>query len=242
MDWLLEVVEVRRRPLLRGVSFAAAPAAVTAVCGGTPDTGAMLFRLLLGMERPDRGAVLVLGTDISRARARARERVTRRIGVVFGGPDFALFGAADAHENIALAVRAAGRARAREADAVAARTLARLGLDAVADFHPGELPEEARRRLAVGRALALGAPLVVADLRDAPRQELATLLSWLLADRDERGTGAVVLTAEAAGLGDRVDQVVDLDEAPGAMRVEVGEPSLRELVEADPLLARRMAP
>jgi ABC-type transporter Mla maintaining outer membrane lipid asymmetry ATPase subunit MlaF len=212
MPWAVELVEVHRRPLLRGVSFGAPAGAITAVTGGAEHTGALIFRMVLGLEAPEAGAVLVRGADISRAGESERIRITRGLGAVFAGEDFGLFGTDTVRENVATAVRHVGRTgRRREGQAVAA-ALDRLDLAAVAGEQPSVLPLAARRRLAFARALAQRAPLVVVDAFDAGTSddEAMQLASLLREDRDERGASAVLIVADA-GLAARVaDHVVDL--------------------------------
>jgi phospholipid/cholesterol/gamma-HCH transport system ATP-binding protein len=214
MPWAVELVEVHRRPLLRGVSFGAPVGAITAVTGGAEHAGGLIFRMVLGLEAPEAGAVLVRGADMSRADDHERVRIRRSLGAVFCGEDFGLFGTDTVRENVAEAVRLVGRSgRRREREAVAS-ALDRLDLSAVADEHPSVLPVAERRRLAFARALALRAPLVVVDAFDSgtSEAEAAQLASLLREDRDERGASAVLMAA-SAGLAARLaDHVIDLDE------------------------------
>jgi ABC-type transporter Mla maintaining outer membrane lipid asymmetry ATPase subunit MlaF len=190
MEWAVELVELRKRPLLRGISFAAPAGAITAVTGGPDATRALLFRLVAGLELPERGAVLVLGDDISRARRRAKPRA----GVVFAGPDFALFSGQTVRENVGV-------------DAL----LNRCGLVAVADELPDALPLALRRRTALARALAQRAPLVLIDAFDAglDAREAGLLVELL------RGSSALLMVADRALAAQVADVVIDLDELAG---------------------------
>lgn len=229
MDWAVEIVEVHRRPLLRGVSFGARARAVTAVAGGSAEARTLLFRLIAGLEGIDRGAVLVLGGDMSRARSRARGKLQRRLGVVFGGPDQALFGSGSAWDNVELAVRTAGRVGRRGVEAAVEEVLDRVGLGFVAGERPGALTPAQRRRLAVARALVLRPPLLLVDALDGGGDpaEAAFLASLLHAERSARGAASVVFAHDTVLAARLADEVVDL----GALLNPLGYgPSLTELL------------
>jgi ABC-type transporter Mla maintaining outer membrane lipid asymmetry ATPase subunit MlaF len=166
MSWGFELIDVSKaehgRPVLDGVNLGARLGQVTAVVGPAP-AATLLFRLVAGLDKPDTGAVLVAGKDIGRLRGGARKRLQRRMSVVFSGPDAALFAKLTVRENVEFGMRAAGRVPARRLSAVAGEELARFGLAEVADERPDGLPPGRRRCLALARALALRAPLVLVD-------------------------------------------------------------------------------
>lgn len=216
MSWAVEIVEVHSRPLLRGASFGVPAQGVTAVVGGPDGARSLLFRMIAGLEAPLFGAVIVLGQDISRARARDRKRLQRRLSIVFRGPDFALFAAASARANVEVAVRTAGRVGRRGERAIVETALGDLGLTGVADAHPGELATAQRKRLAIARALALRSPLLVADGFDdeSDAREVTALTAVIREDRLRRGGAALLVMADAHLAVQVADHVVDLTAPP----------------------------
>jgi ABC-type transporter Mla maintaining outer membrane lipid asymmetry ATPase subunit MlaF len=167
MSWGFELIDVSKRRegrlVLDGVNLGARMGLVTAVLGPAGSGKTMMFRLLAGLERPDTGAVLVAGKDISRARAGARQKIQRRMSAVFQGADAGLFAGASVLENVEFPMRQAGRVPGRRLQAVAREELERFGLTAVAKERPGALSPAQRRCLALARAVALRAPLVLVD-------------------------------------------------------------------------------
>jgi ABC-type transporter Mla maintaining outer membrane lipid asymmetry ATPase subunit MlaF len=214
VQWVVEAVEVHRRRVLDGVSFGAPARAVTAVVGGDAHQRTLLFRMAAGLAQLDRGAMLVLGEDMSRARRRARARIQRRLGVIFGGPDQALFADGTAWENVALAVRAAGRTGRAGADAAVESALDAVGLGHVGGELPGSLTIAQRRRLALARAIALNAPLLLGDALDEDGDPAeAVRLGGLVRDACRRRGGAAVLFLGDPAVAECVaDVVVDLAE------------------------------
>jgi ABC-type transporter Mla maintaining outer membrane lipid asymmetry ATPase subunit MlaF len=214
--WGFELIDVSKsvggRPVLNGANLGARMGLVTALVGPTGSGKTMMFRLLAGLERPDTGAVLVAGREISRARGRARKQIQRRMGVVFQGAEAGLFATASVRENVEFSMRSAGRVPARRVPAVASEELARFGLGAYEDARPGELEPSQRRCLALARGVALRAPLMLVDgfdegldpptlsalcaiVREESELRAAT---WLLTMRDPAVAGLVA--HEAVGL------------------------------------------
>ncbi|MCW3040363.1 MAG: putative methionine transporter, ATP-binding protein MetN [Solirubrobacterales bacterium] len=167
MGWGFEMIDVTKqaggRPVLDGVNLGARMGLVTAVIGPAGSGKTMLFRLLAGLERPDTGAVLVAGRDIAAARGRARKKIQRRMGVVFQGTDAGLFAGVSVRENVEFPMRAAGRVPGRRLGAVAQEQLERFGLADHAEARPDALAPAQRRCLALARAVALRAPLMLVD-------------------------------------------------------------------------------
>ncbi len=211
---------------LHGVtrSFGRGPAAVAAiehldaafqhgglhvVTGPSGSGKTTLLRLIAGLDRPDRGSVRTLGTDLATLDAEALA-VFRgsRIAVVPQAPRLVPF--LDARENVdlALAIRDPALAGAERSDRVD-RALAEVGLEARAAALPDTLSGGERTRVAIARAL-VGAPELV--LLDEPTAALdratAARIIGLLAGLDRAGRTIVVATHDRdfiAAASDRLD-------------------------------------
>ena len=179
-----------------------------------------LLSLIGGVTSPREGAVLILGTDISRMPARRRDRFRAdHVGFVF--QMFNLVPYLSMIDNVTLPCRFSRRRRERAAsrngtpEAEARRLLARLGLDrddllarAVTDLSIGQ-----QQRVAAARAL-IGAPeLIVADeptsaLDEGTRGRFLDLLS---AQCDEAGA-SLLFASHDTRLGSAFDRRVSLPE------------------------------
>jgi ABC-type transporter Mla maintaining outer membrane lipid asymmetry ATPase subunit MlaF len=212
MSWAVEIVEVHRHPLLRSVSFGAPAQGLTAIAGGPDGAGALLFRLIAGLDVPERGAVIVLGQDMSRASAAERKRLQRRLAVMFGGPELGLFATATVRENVTVAVRSAGRAGRRGERAIVEGALRSLDIAPLADALPGELGLAQRKRVALARALALRSPLLVADAFDhgSTAREVEALAALVREDSARRGAAALLVMADPELAAVVADEVVEL--------------------------------
>lgn len=218
MAWAFEFVEVRYRAagggVLDGVSFGARVGEAVALVGPAESGKTLAFRLLVGLDRADEGAVVVAGKDVARMGARARRSLQRRLAVVFQGDGgYGLFERATVLENVAFPMREVGRVPRRRLEHIARQELARFGLEARADDRPTDLGRDGCKRLALARALALRSPLVVIDaLEDGLAPDTRRLVvDALRAVHAERGTSLLVTTRDEH-LGAAVaDKIVTLD-------------------------------
>ncbi len=163
-DLLVEGLELRAggRLLLSVPRLAVSAGQAVAVRGPSGAGKSSLLHVLAGLARPQRGRVLWGSTDLAALSEEARARVRREIiGLVF--QDFLLFEELDALGNAALAAAfapAADRGALREG---ARGWLGRLGLAEAEGRRVDSFSGGERQRVAVARALARGAPVILAD-------------------------------------------------------------------------------
>ncbi|WP_354700886.1 putative ABC transporter ATP-binding protein [Paraconexibacter sp. AEG42_29] len=170
MSWGFELIDVEKRygsvRALDGFDLGARMGSITALVGPAGCGKTTVFRLLAGLERPDVGAVLVAGKDIGNARGGRLKKIQSRMAVVFDAAadgSHALFGTATVLENVEFPMRAVGRVPRRRLELVARTELDRFGLGALSDELPGALSRSQRKSLALARAFAMKAPLVLVD-------------------------------------------------------------------------------
>jgi putative ABC transport system ATP-binding protein len=119
-----------------------------------------LLNMIGALDSPTSGSVTVAGQDITSASSAELFRF-RRHGVSFIFQTFNLFPALTALENVEFGVEVTGRRR--EARQIAAKTLARVGLEARMHHFPHELSGGEQQRVAIARAVATGNPVLLAD-------------------------------------------------------------------------------
>ena len=148
-------------PVLRGMSFTAAPRSVTAFVGASGGGKSTIFNVLLGLYNVQGGTVRIDGQDIA---AVSPESLRRQIAYV--GQDVFLFHGT-IRENIAL-----GRPGATEDDILAAARGAHAhefiatfpdGYDAMVGEQGAQLSGGQRQRIAIARALIRNAPIILLD-------------------------------------------------------------------------------
>ena len=100
------------QPVLQGVDLDVATGEIMIIIGRSGGGKSVLLKHLLGLLRPDAGAVLVDGVDITKLRGPALEAVRRRYGVVFQGG--ALFDSMSVFDNVAFPLREKTNLSARD--------------------------------------------------------------------------------------------------------------------------------
>ncbi|HXC88580.1 MAG TPA: ABC transporter ATP-binding protein [Stellaceae bacterium] len=217
-------------------------------CGKTT-----LLRLIAGFDQPDRGRILVDGTDVT-----ALPPYERPVNMMF--QSYALFPHLDVAANIAFGLRQERMERRRRA----ARVEEMLALVQMSDYarrRPHQLSGGQRQRVALARALAkmpklllLDEPLAALDrkLRDETRRELIAIqqrvgTTFLVVTHDQEealGMASRVAVMNGGGLV-QVGSPVEIYERPNSRFVAgfVGEVNLfeGEVVTADPGLALQVA-
>jgi len=220
------------RTVVDDVTLAVARGQRVALIGPSGSGKSTILHMLVGLARPDRGAIVLLGEEV---RPDTVQALRRRVGYVI--QDGGLFPHLTAHGNVALLARHVGWAPARIDERIAELTrLVRLPDDALARY-PVQLSGGQRQRVGVMRALMLdpevllldepfGAldPLVRADLQDDLRDVFARL-----------GKTVVTVTHDLAEAAFLADDLVLLRD--GAI---VQRGALRELATApaDPFVTR----
>ncbi len=201
---------------LLGVSFAVARGETLALVGESGSGKSTIGRILLRLERADRGDVFFAGEPVPVTQTRRVPAAYRqRVQMVFQDPFASLNGVNRVRyhlERPLLRHRRANRATlAHELE----QLLDAVGLAGASDLlerHPHELSGGQRQRVALARALAPGPALLVADeptsmLDVSIRMGVLKLLARL---QRERGLSIVFITHDLASARFLADRVVVL--------------------------------
>ncbi len=137
---------------LEDCSLEVAKGEVVVVCGPSGSGKSTLVKCVNGLERFERGEIVVAGVSVGDPRTDL-PRLRARVGMVF--QHFELFPHMTVQENLCLAqVKVLGRTR-EEAIARSDALLDRVGLRSQAAKHPGRLSGGQQQRVAIARALAM---------------------------------------------------------------------------------------
>ena len=170
-----------------------------ALLGPSGSGKSTLLMVMTGLERPDSGSVVVAGQDLlSLDEDRLARFRGKNIGIVFQA--FHLIPTMTALENVAVPLELAG---IRDADAIAERELAAVGLAQRARHYPAELSGGEQQRVALARALAPDPAIIVADEPTGNLDEATgrDIIELLFRGQAERGTTLVLVTHDSALAG-----------------------------------------
>ena len=195
--------------ILRGIDLDIAEGLAVGIVGPSGSGKTTLLMAIAGLERISRGTIRVAGHELARLDEDALARFRRdNVGIVF--QSFHLIATMTALENVAVPLEFRGLDDAAER---ARRELERVGLGHRLDHYPGQLSGGEQQRVAVARAVAAGAAMIMADeptgnLDQQTGQEIMDLLFQL---PRELGTTLLLVThdRELAGACDRLIEIRD---------------------------------
>jgi cell division transport system ATP-binding protein len=185
--------------VLRDLTFRIQPRSFQYLTGPSGAGKTSLLRLFLLSLKPSRGLISVFGRDASAIPPRELPRLRRRIGVVF--QDFRLLDHLTTYENVALALRIAGKPEARYRSDVM-ELLNWVGLGERINAYPPVLSGGEKQRAAIARAV-IGHPEIL--LADEPTgnvdPQLAKRLLRLFVELNRLGTSVVLATHDTDLMG-----------------------------------------
>ena len=193
--------------ILKGISLDLARGEAVGLVGPSGSGKSTLLMTMAGLERPDSGAVVVDGVDLSGLDEDALARFRgRRIGIVF--QSFHLVPTMTALENVALPLELAG---ADDAFARAEAELAAVGLKKRLSHYPAQLSGGEQQRVAIARAVAPNPAILVADEPTGNLDETTgeSIVDLLFALKRDRGATLVLVTHDPA-LATRCDRTLRL--------------------------------
>ena len=226
---------------LAGVSFTLQAGQSLGVVGESGSGKSTLARLVMALEAPSAGRVLLQGADLHQLDAAALRRTRPQMQMVFQDP----YGSLDPRRTVLQTVAeplavllGAGRAEQRER---AAEVLAAVGLGpADLNRYPHEFSGGQRQRIAIARALVTRPRLIVADepvsaLDVSVQAQVLNLMQDL---QDHHGVTYLFISHDLAVVDRVCDQVIVLSEG---RIVEAGSPSVLFTRPTHPYTQRLLA-
>ena len=222
-----------------------------ALVGGSGSGKTTLLRALMGLLRPMRGVIRILGEELKNQDMTQQRRMRRRWGVLF--QQGALFSALNVFDNIAFPLRELRNLDSRSIRDLVMIKLHLVGLDpADTSKFPAQLSGGMTKRVALARALALDAELLFLDEPTSGLDPIAAnafdqLICTL---RDELNLTVLMITHDLDSIATICDRVAVLAEgrfitvAPLPEVAALDHPFIREFfhgARGDRILATRQA-
>jgi len=165
--------------VLRGINLVARRKETVVIIGGSGAGKTTLLRLIVALDRPTSGQILVEGEDIATVSENELNRIRKKFGMVYQYA--ALLDSISVFDNIAFPLVEHTKMPKKEIAERVMEKLQILGLDpkVVAPKFPSELSGGMRKRVGLARALMLEPPILVYD---EPTSGLDPLTSRLVDD------------------------------------------------------------
>ncbi|AUQ76725.1 amino acid ABC transporter ATP-binding protein [Phaeobacter piscinae] len=209
--------------VLDGIDLTIKPGERIVIIGPSGTGKSTLLRCLNFLDAPDGGQIRIGDLEVEAARASKAEILALRRRTAFVFQNYALFANKTAAENIMEALVTVQKQPRDAARARALDILAETGLADKADAYPASLSGGQQQRVGIGRAMALGAELM---LFDEPTSALdpewvGEVLALMRKVAEERQT-MLIVTHEMQFAREIADRVVFME---GGRIVEQGPPA-----------------
>lgn len=162
---MIQVIDVHRsfgsQQVLRGINLRVQKGEILAIIGRSGSGKTVLLRLIIGLVRPNRGQILIEGTDITQLSGRRLDRVRERFGMLFQGG--ALFDSMTVFDNVAFPLREKTDLPPSEIAVQVQKMLENVGLGEMGYKFPAELSGGMKKRTALARALVTNPSSILFD-------------------------------------------------------------------------------
>lgn len=166
---VLQAVQIEKKyrrgkilvPAVNGVDFRIERGEVVGIVGPSGSGKTTLLNLIGGLDRPDKGKVIVEGQDLAQFNDdQLSDYRLKKIGFIF--QSYNLMSSLTAIENVELPMNLA-RVPKAEQETRAHELLQTVGLEGRVDHFPDQMSGGEQQRVAVARALANNAPVILGD-------------------------------------------------------------------------------
>ena len=162
---MIQVANLRKsfrgQQVLRGVNLEFASGKITTIVGTSGCGKTVLLRHLNALLRPDEGAVLIDGVDITKLPQKELYEMRAKFGVLFQGA--ALLDSMTVSDNVAFPLREKTKQSESEIKKKVEERLEQVGLGGMGGKFPAELSGGMKKRAGLARALIMDPEIVLFD-------------------------------------------------------------------------------
>ncbi|HYV90298.1 MAG TPA: ABC transporter ATP-binding protein [Chitinophagales bacterium] len=206
---LVEVTKIFSRSgketvALDNVSFRVNPRELVLLLGPSGSGKTTLLTLLAGLQEPTRGEAYIFGKRVQDYSPTALQKTrAARMGFIF--QNFCLLDSLNVLDNVLLVMHFAGIPKT-SARKHAAECLEKFGIGHLTHAYPPTLSQGEKQRVAVARAIANGAQLIIAD---EPTGSLATQQGMMIIEFLHNGVKEDGLSVVIASHDERITKFAD---------------------------------
>ncbi len=212
-------------PIIKNVSFTVPDGESRVIMGHSGSGKSTMLRLILGLEKPDSGDILVDGISIVGIKEKRLREIRKGFGMVF--QDGALFDSLTVGENVGYYLLEHTKLRYTEIEGRVREMLRFVGLsENIIDSLPDQLSGGMQRRVAIGRALLSTDPRIM--LYDEPTTGLdpemvSHIITLIKRLNQEKEVTSIVVTHQIADAFEITDRFMIVDNGEIAFDGNVDE-------------------
>lgn len=223
---MIEIIELYKsfngQVVLNGLNLFIPKGKITVIIGRSGAGKSVLLKHIIGLLKPDRGRVIVEGTDIYALSPKDLTAFRRKFGFLFQGS--ALFDSLNVFENVAFPLLEHTTYSMKEIEDIVHKKLELVGLKGVDEKMPSELSGGMKKRVGLARAIALEPEIILYDEPTTGLDPIMTsAVDHLILEMQKRlQITSVVISHDIKSTFEIADQVAMINEGK---IIEVGPPS-----------------
>jgi len=226
--------------ILDAIDLTVEPREIVAIMGRSGTGKTTLLRLIMGLIKPDAGAILVNGTDLAHLDENDLDRIRAKMGMIFQAG--ALFDSMTVADNVGFALVEHRLVPRQEIGERVHQLLDMVDMAGTEGLLPAQLSGGMRKRVGIARALAQQPEIVLYDEPTAGLDPIsaAAIDHLLVRLRDQVGVASVIVSHDVTSLrrvADRaallhhgrflgVGPIAELDRSP--------DPAIQQFLSGDP--------
>jgi phospholipid/cholesterol/gamma-HCH transport system ATP-binding protein len=187
-------IEFEGKQVLEGVSFELSRGETKVLFGVAGAGKSTILKMVLGLIKPDRGSIFVLGYEVSSMKEQDLFELRRKIGMVF--QESALFDSLSVQENVAFRLIEEEDMPEEEIRERVVEALNFVELKDTVDLLPSSLSGGMKRRVAIARAIITQPEIVLYDSPTGGLDPITStrIIELIVKQRDVYKTSALLVS------------------------------------------------
>lgn len=198
--------------VLKGLNLEIPTGKLTVILGPSGEGKSVILKHIIGLLKPDRGRIVVDGTDLSKLSDPELNEFRKRFGMLFQSA--ALFDSMTVEENVAFPLKEHTHLSPSDIEKKVREKLAVVGLEKALGKMPSALSGGMRKRVGLARAIALEPKIILYDEPTTGLDPLMTeAINLLIADMQKKlQVTSVVISHDVESTFEIADLVAMLHE------------------------------